>query len=119
MKAYSFWNKGVSISHDFFVSIKHFFLINNLGIPILFLFSDPENERIIKEKQRREMKGRVEEWKQNIMPILRSLKEQDFDIHEYGSKIMNSMEVNETKPFKKMVQGKPCLYFHISYGSVN
>nr|CAH7764450.1 unnamed protein product [Callosobruchus chinensis] len=50
---------------------------------------------------------RVENWRTHIMPILKSLSESEFDIHEYGSAIMEGVNVGEKKPFKEVVQGKP------------
>ncbi|XP_056643998.1 uncharacterized protein LOC130449905 isoform X1 [Diorhabda sublineata] len=70
---------------------------------------NPEDD--LKERERRkrdllESKARVEEWRETIIPILDNLKENDFDIHEYGGKIMDGMEIGETKLFKNVVDGK-------------
>lgn len=59
-----------------------------------------------RERERKESQSRVEEWRNTINPILRNLKEHDFDIHEYGSQIIDGMEINESKPFSSIVQGK-------------
>ncbi|KAJ8951200.1 hypothetical protein NQ314_007701 [Rhamnusium bicolor] len=63
-------------------------------------------ERELQEKELEKSRARVEEWRNTINPILRNLKECDFDIHEYGSKIMEGMEINGSKLFSDMVQGK-------------
>ncbi|KAJ8956959.1 hypothetical protein NQ317_008520, partial [Molorchus minor] len=77
--------------------------------------NDPEqaainlSESITKEAREKELKAvqtRVEEWRGYINPILRNLKENDFDIHEYGSKIMDNLEVTESRSFGDIVQGK-------------
>lgn len=59
-----------------------------------------------KEIEKKELKERVEQWKESITPILKNLQEHDFDIHDYGSRIMDGMEINETKSFSSMVEGK-------------
>lgn len=64
---------------------------------------EPLNPR---EEERIKSRERVSEWRDHITPKLKSLNENDFDIHEYGSKIMDSMSVNETKPFSDLVDGK-------------
>lgn len=58
------------------------------------------------EKEKDELQSRVQEWRNMINPILRNLKENDFDIHEYGSQMIDGMEINECKPFSNIVQGK-------------
>ncbi|CAH1173719.1 unnamed protein product [Phaedon cochleariae] len=58
------------------------------------------------EQERRESRARVDQWKDTINPILRNLNENDFDIHDYGSSIMEGMEVNQSKPFASIVDGK-------------
>lgn len=63
------------------------------------------------EKQRREQEAldlqrRVQEWENMIVPKLNELNGQDFDIHEYGTKIMDGIDVKESKPFSQIVQGK-------------
>ncbi|XP_018571748.1 uncharacterized protein LOC108911323 [Anoplophora glabripennis] len=60
----------------------------------------------IMEKEWEEAQARVEEWRNTINPILKNLKEHDFDIHEYGSRIIDGMEINESKLFRNVVQGK-------------
>lgn len=52
-----------------------------------------------------ELKARVQEWEELISPVLKELDGQDFDIHEYGTKIMDQIPTNETKSFSTMVQG--------------
>lgn len=58
------------------------------------------------EQEKESSRKRVEEWRTLITPILSNLKEKDFDIHEYGSKIMENMEINEKRFFKHIVYGK-------------
>ncbi|XP_060524777.1 uncharacterized protein LOC132701109 isoform X2 [Cylas formicarius] len=58
------------------------------------------------ENERQKIKQSVTEWKSFIEPKLKMLKEKDFDIHKYGSDIMDSMELNETKLFTNLVVGK-------------
>ncbi|KAJ8919024.1 hypothetical protein NQ315_016929 [Exocentrus adspersus] len=61
----------------------------------------------LKEKEWKESQDRVREWRDTITPILKNLKERDFDIHEYGSRIIEGMQVNESKAFGDLVQNKP------------
>lgn len=58
------------------------------------------------EKETYESRKRVAEWRAFISPKLRQLDEQEFDIHEYGSRIMDDMEINESRPFADFVDGK-------------
>lgn len=58
------------------------------------------------QKQMLEVETRVKEWKEHIMPKIKKLEAHDFDIHQYGSKIMDSMNVNETKHFSDFVSGQ-------------
>ncbi|XP_044258372.1 uncharacterized protein LOC123007251 [Tribolium madens] len=49
----------------------------------------------------------VREWRSSIVPILKNLENKsDFNIHEYGSKIMDPLEVGEQQLFRDIVQGK-------------
>lgn len=59
-----------------------------------------------REKEMYESRKRVAEWRAFITPKLRQLNDQDFDIHEYGSRIMDDMEINESRPFADFVDGK-------------
>ncbi|XP_072393138.1 uncharacterized protein [Diabrotica undecimpunctata] len=71
---------------------------------------DPKDEveKYLKhEKEQRESKKRVQEWTEFITPILEKTSEKDFDVHEYETRILDQMEVDESKQFKNMVEGKP------------
>ncbi|CAH1967090.1 unnamed protein product [Acanthoscelides obtectus] len=59
------------------------------------------------EEELEESRQRVENWRSHILPILKTLSESEFDIHEYGSAIMEGVDVGEKKHFKEVVQGKP------------
>ncbi|VEN33599.1 unnamed protein product [Callosobruchus maculatus] len=59
------------------------------------------------EEELVQSRQRVENWRSHITPILKGLSESEFDIHEYGSAIMEGVDVGEKKPFKEVVQGKP------------
>ncbi|EEZ98859.1 hypothetical protein TcasGA2_TC004469 [Tribolium castaneum] len=49
----------------------------------------------------------VREWRSGILPKLKKLENKsDFNIHEYGSKIMEPLEVGEQQRFGDLVQGK-------------
>uniref|UniRef100_A0A6P7FK14 Uncharacterized protein LOC114330236 n=1 Tax=Diabrotica virgifera virgifera TaxID=50390 RepID=A0A6P7FK14_DIAVI len=71
---------------------------------------DPKDEveKYLKhEKEQRESKKRVKEWTEFITPILEKTSEKDFDVHDYETKILDQMEIDESKQFKNMVDGKP------------
>ncbi|CAG9856749.1 unnamed protein product [Phyllotreta striolata] len=63
-------------------------------------------EKLERERERLAAKARIEQWKSSITPVLNNLKENDFDIHEYGTKIMDGLEVEECKPFKNIVENR-------------
>lgn len=70
-------------------------------------------KRLEEEKKQRE---KVEEWKNFITGKLDKLNEKsDFDIHYYGSQVMDNMSMDENKKFTDVVQGKSgsevCRYF--------
>lgn len=54
-----------------------------------------------------EMVKRVQIWHDNLRPVLEEEEKRiAFDIHEYGTRILNSFESKgEQKPFKEIVQG--------------
>lgn len=62
-------------------------------------------EKQRKEQEALELQRRVEEWESMIVPKLDELNGKDFDIHEYGTKIMDGICINESKPFSQIVQG--------------
>lgn len=70
-------------------------------------------KRLNDEKKQRE---KVDEWKQFMGKKLRGAKDKaDFDIHYYGSQIMDSLSEGEKKKFGDVMQGKSsaevCRYF--------
>ncbi|CAH0552857.1 unnamed protein product [Brassicogethes aeneus] len=60
----------------------------------------PTNEDIAESREN------VKKWKLSIMPQLKALKNAEFDIHKYGSQIMEPLEINEVKMFKDIVKEK-------------
>lgn len=54
-----------------------------------------------------EMRKRVQAWHDNLRPILaEEEKRTAFDIHEYGTRVLNSFNsVGEQKSFKDLVGG--------------
>lgn len=54
-----------------------------------------------------EMVKRVQIWHDNLRPILEEEEKRTaFDIHEYGTRILNSFESKgEKKPFRELFQG--------------
>ncbi|XP_066150662.1 uncharacterized protein [Euwallacea fornicatus] len=58
------------------------------------------------ECEREKVRTRVTAWKEYITPKLKQLEECDFDIHEYGTKILRNMNVDKAVPFRDLVQGK-------------
>lgn len=61
-------------------------------------------KRLEEEKKQRE---KVDEWKQFITKKLDKLHEKaDFDIHHYGSQIMDNLVEGEKKQFAQLVHGK-------------
>lgn len=54
-----------------------------------------------------EMVKRVQIWHDNLRPILEEEEKRTaFDIHEYGTRILNSFESKgEQKSFRELVQG--------------
>lgn len=58
-----------------------------------------------KEHEALELQARVEDWRNSIDPVLRKLDGQDFDIHDYGSRIMSRMALNESIQFNNIVEG--------------
>ncbi|XP_066248417.1 uncharacterized protein [Euwallacea similis] len=58
------------------------------------------------EREREKVRMRVTEWKEYITPKLKQLEECDFDIHDYGTKILRNMNIEEAVPFHELVQGK-------------
>ncbi|CAH1131279.1 unnamed protein product [Ceutorhynchus assimilis] len=68
--------------------------------------NDPLAQLGAKERERHEMRLRVEEWRKYITPKLKSLEEQEFDIHKYSADIIDSVEINETKSFADIISGK-------------
>lgn len=70
-------------------------------------------KRLEEEKKQRE---KVEEWKSYMSKKLDKLNEKsDFDIHHYGSQIMDNLSKDENKKFSDVIQGKSgsevCRYF--------
>ncbi|XP_050297016.1 uncharacterized protein LOC126736620 isoform X2 [Anthonomus grandis grandis] len=57
-------------------------------------------------RERELMKKRVAEWTQQMNQKLKNVKEQDFDIHQYGSTIMESLTKEQPKPFSEFVEGQ-------------
>lgn len=61
-------------------------------------------KRLEEEKKQRE---KVEEWRKFITQKLDNLQARtDFDIHEYGSQIMDNLVEGETKKFAQIVKSK-------------
>lgn len=53
------------------------------------------------------MSTTVKDWRRFITPILKSMEAKaDFDIHEYGSRILDSSDIGQTRHFKDIVSGK-------------
>ncbi|KAL1506492.1 hypothetical protein ABEB36_005848 [Hypothenemus hampei] len=65
-----------------------------------------QNEQASYLADMEKMKARVADWQNYILPKLKQLDENDFDIHEYGAKILNKVNVNESKPFSDIVGGQ-------------
>lgn len=58
-------------------------------------------------KENQDSQKRIEEWKTFISNKLEHMEQHsDFDIHAYGTKIIESLEVKDSKKFKDIVQGK-------------
>lgn len=58
-------------------------------------------------KENQDSQKRVKEWKSFIDSKLERVEQQsDFDIHEYGTKIIDDMRLQETKKFRDIVQGR-------------
>ncbi|XP_019871015.2 uncharacterized protein LOC109599449 isoform X2 [Aethina tumida] len=55
---------------------------------------------------KKESRINIKNWKSMITPKLQALENAEFDIHAYGSDIIDNMEVNEVKKFKDVVRGK-------------
>lgn len=55
-----------------------------------------------------EMRKRVQIWHDNLRPILKEEEKRNaFDIHEYGTRILNSFNSKgEKKSFKELVGGQ-------------
>ncbi|KAK9875142.1 hypothetical protein WA026_005933 [Henosepilachna vigintioctopunctata] len=58
----------------------------------------PDEEKPLHEK--------VYEWKQHMSEILKERSSKDFDIHEYGSNIMQCLDTDHPKKFGEIVRGK-------------
>ncbi|XP_076251033.1 uncharacterized protein LOC143190551 isoform X3 [Rhynchophorus ferrugineus] len=96
-------NAVLDLSRDFISEIS-----KNSGIPREELSScNQTNEpKTRNEEEREKARERVAQWKDYITPKLKRLNENDFDIHEYGSKIIDNMAENETRNFGDLVNGK-------------
>lgn len=55
------------------------------------------------------MLTRVHQWHDNLRPILEEEeKRTEFDIHEYGTRLLNCFEsIGEQKTFKELIGGLP------------
>lgn len=85
---------------------KFCFLLKKEKVILLLLGRPTESQR--KKQEALELQNRVEDWRNLITPILNELDGKDFDIHEYGTKIMDEIPVNHTKKFSNIVEGKFC-----------
>ncbi|ENN83483.1 hypothetical protein YQE_00158, partial [Dendroctonus ponderosae] len=75
-------------------------------LPDVFEIEEEPRKLTAAEEEAEKTRARVEEWCTYITAKLKKVEEKDFNIHEYGTKIINNMDINETKPFGSFVRGK-------------
>ncbi|ENN75514.1 hypothetical protein YQE_07935, partial [Dendroctonus ponderosae] len=75
-------------------------------LPDVFEIEEEPRKLTAAEEEAEKTRARVEEWCTYITAKLKKVEEKDFNIHEYGTKIINNMNINETKPFGSFVRGK-------------
>jgi archaellin len=67
------------------------------------VFSASEDDLIQEEISR----NNVRQWRSFILPKLKTMENKsDFDIHEYGSKIIGPSQIGEEKHFKDIIKGE-------------
>ncbi|XP_046360686.2 condensin-2 complex subunit H2-like [Haliotis rufescens] len=55
-----------------------------------------------------ELSKRVADWEEKIVPRLREEEQHEpFDIHKYGTSVMDNLSKTQTIPFKRIAAGKP------------